>query len=548
MHLSTPAKKVDSRQHDPFISNETGSDLRFITDLGRSLSPMVHPKKVANCIVDALVHRVGGVSCVFAAEVPSIGLISSSSSSTAGDIRDLLDRRRLEKWTSFMPPQAGYVEYDGSEFLIASTDHSAEYVSPMQFAGETRGFLAVAFANEKEIDERRAGLIDAAAQLAAMSVNLSAHFESTLSDSIDRAREEHRKFTEAVLDSLPVSLYVVDRDFRIVTWNRHREVGEQGIPRDTAIGRDVFNVLAKYPQGRLKQEFERAFRTGEIERIEQQTTADDGSARHWIVSKVPMRNAETGEVTHVITVGEDVTVRVEAMHSIGRAEKLAAVGRLAAGVVHEINNPLATIAACAESLEHRIDEGSFENSDSVEDLAEYLGLIKSEAFRCKTITTGLLDFSRVRVGERVPTDLGEVVRSAANLLMHQKRGDNIEIITDVANDLPLVTADAGQIQQAVIALATNGIDAMQEGGQLTIRTVAAGNRLVIEVKDTGTGISPEHMSKIYEPFFTTKEVGKGTGLGLAVCYGIISDHGGRLNVRSNIDKGTTFSIHLPLSK
>lgn len=537
-----------SRPYDPIIVNDTGTDLRFITDLGRSLLPMVHPKKVANRIVDALVHKVAAEACVFAAEVPSIGLISSTAMATAGNVSDLLDRKRLEKWNSFMPPQAGYSETDRSEFLITDIEHAAEYVSPMQFAGATRGFLAVAFASESDIDERRAGLIDAAAQMAAMSVNLAAHFESTLSDSIDRARDEHRKFTEAVLDSLPVSLYVVDRDYRIVTWNRHREVGEQGIPRDTAIGRDVFNVLAKYPQGRLRQEFERAFRTGEIERIEQQTVADDGSTRHWIVSKVPMRNAETGEVTHVITVGEDVTVRVEAMHSIGRAEKLAAVGRLAAGVVHEINNPLATIAACAESLEHRIDEGLFDGSDSIDDLTEYLGLIKSEAFRCKSITMGLLDFSRVRVGERLPTDLGEVVRSAANLLMHQKRGNDVEIITDIAEGLTLVTADAGQIQQAVIALATNGIDAMPDGGTLTLRTVAAGNRYVIEVKDTGSGISPEHMSKIYEPFFTTKEVGKGTGLGLAVCYGIISDHGGRINVRSNVGKGTTFSIFLPIAK
>jgi two-component system NtrC family sensor kinase len=196
----------------------------------------------------------------------------------------------------------------------------------------------------------------------------------------------------------PVSLYVVDRDYRIVTWNHHREIGDQGIPRDMAIGRDVFDVLEKYPQGRLKQEFERAFRTGEIERIEQQTIADDGSTQHWMVSKVPMKDAQTGEVTHVITVGEDVTMRVEALHAINRAEKLAAVGRLAAGVVHEINNPLATIAACAESLEQRIDEGSFSDSEASADLTEYLGLIKSEAFRCKTITTGLLDFSRVRTG------------------------------------------------------------------------------------------------------------------------------------------------------
>src|SRR5690606_29043077 len=103
-------------------------------------------------------------------------------------------------------------------------------------------------------------------QVAAMSVNLSAHYESTINSSINQARQEHRKFTEAVLDALPVSLYVVDQDYKIVTWNHHRGIGEQRIPRDAAVGRDIFAVLAKYPEDRLKREFERAFNTGKIER------------------------------------------------------------------------------------------------------------------------------------------------------------------------------------------------------------------------------------------------------------------------------------------
>jgi two-component system NtrC family sensor kinase len=252
-------------------------------------------------------------------------------------------------------------------------------------------------------------------------------------------------------------------------------------------------------------------------------------------------------VTHVITIGEDVTVRVEAIHAMNRAEKLAAVGRLAAGIVHEINNPLATIAACAESLEQRVEEGSFEKCDSIDDLSEYLGLIKSEAFRCKTITTDLLDFSRVRAGERSPADVADIVRSAANLVSHQKRGTNILQEIDVEPDLPPISADAGQIQQAVIALATNAIDAMPEGGTLTFRAAARGSRIIIEVADSGHGIPQEDVSKIFEPFFTTKPVGQGTGLGLAVCYGIVAEHGGRISVRSTPGKGTTFSIFLPVS-
>ena len=165
-----------------------------------------------------------------------------------------------------------------------------------------------------------------------MSVSFGA-YEAPINLRQSEAKEEHRKFTEAVLDALPVSLYVVDRDYRIVTWNRHREEGVQGMPRDAVIGRDVFQVLARYPQGRLRQEFERAFKTGKIERIEQQTTDDNGATKHWLVSKIPMRDEETGEVSHVITVGEDVTVRVS--DSRRRARRKARRAPARAGVVPE---------------------------------------------------------------------------------------------------------------------------------------------------------------------------------------------------------------------
>lgn len=546
MLTSSPPKK-----HATAVSaapvDDTASELKFISELGRSLLFTVHPKKVASRVAEALHDAVDARLCVFVAELDTIGLINAAHAADGVCDDSVLKRERFEKWLTFMPPQIGYTEHSADEFMLDG-DHAFEYVSPLHINGEIRGAIIAAFDDGHELSDNQTRLVEAATQMAALSVNLTAHYEIALHDSINEAREEHRKFTEAVLDALPVSLYVVDREYRIVTWNKHREVGELGIPRDLAIGRDVFDVLDKYPQGRVREEFERAFRTGRIERIEQQTVADDGSTRHWMVSKVPMRDADTGDVSHVITVGEDITVRVEALHAVNRAEKLAAVGRLAAGIVHEINNPLATIAACAEALEQRVDDGEFAASDSASDLAEYLGLIKSEAFRCKTITTDLLDFSRTRAGERSPVDAGDIVRSAANLISHQKRGVGIEQILELESDLPMISADGAQIQQAIIALATNAIDAMPDGGSLTFRVFTKGSRVAIEVSDTGSGIPQADLPKIFEPFFTTKEVGKGTGLGLAVCYGIISEHDGRISVRSRPGKGTTFSILLPTTQ
>ena len=372
-----------------------------------------------------------------------------------------------------------------------------------------------------------------------------------LAREVDRRTAEsemQQRFTEAIIDTLPLSLYAIDRDYKIVAWNRNRELGELGLPRGEALGRNIFDVLTKQNREMLEREFGKVFATGEIHRVEQESITESGETNHWLISKIPMRADEDDQVSHVITVGENITVRVKAHRAVARAEKLAAVGRLAAGVVHEINNPLATIAACAESLEKRMQEGAFGDSPDAEDLREYLGLIRDEAFRCKTITNGLLDFSRLRAGQRVPVDMREVIKATARLVTHQQRGDNIQIVIEAAAGLPKVVGDVGQLQQAVVALATNAIDAMPEGGTLTLRAIRSDARILVQVKDTGIGIAPENMTKIFDPFFTTKDVGRGTGLGLAVCYGILSDHGGRLDVRSTVGVGTTFTITLPIAE
>jgi signal transduction histidine kinase len=131
------------------------------------------------------------------------------------------------------------------------------------------------------------------------------------------------------------------------------------------------------------------------------------------------------------------------------------------------------------------------------------------------------------------------------LITHQKRGGNIAIRTEIEESVSAVEGDSGQLQQALIALCTNAIDAMPQGGQLTLGARGVKKQVLLYVRDTGVGISPENLTKIFDPFYTTKEVGQGTGLGLAVCYGIVTEHGGRLDVDSEFGVGTTFTITLP---
>nr|MDQ3805835.1 ATP-binding protein [Acidobacteriota bacterium] len=475
---------------------------------------------------------------------------------SAEEDASLVHIERLRAWLATSPSVSKRVE-DPAAFFLKDELHVVEFAAPLRFEGRALGALVVGYDRRAACGQTEERLVEAAAQQAALAARISTLYDAARSASVTLAREverrtaeaeSQRRFTEAIIDSLPVSLYAVDRHHRVVAWNRNRELGGQGIPRRDVLGRNVFEVLTRQPRKQLEAEFRRAFETGEIERIEQEGQAPDGSLRHWLVSKVPMR-IDGGEVSHVITVGEDITERVVASRAVARSEKLAAVGRLAAGVVHEINNPLATIAACAEALESRADEGVYGAGAEADDLREYLQLIRGEAFRCKQITNGLLDFSRARAVQHAPVNVSEVVESAARLLLHQKRGAAIKIEVDIAGSLPLVSGDEGQLQQAVIILAENAMDAMPEGGTLTLRTRREGEGgAAVEVRDTGQGIPPEILEKIFDPFFTTKEVGRGTGLGLAVCYGIVTEHGGRITVESAAGRGSVFTIRLPAER
>jgi two-component system NtrC family sensor kinase len=533
-------------------------ELRFLSDIGRGLLRALEPEQLVRRVAGATYEAIDGSLC---AAYVTVGKEKHAmcvfDREGAADDPTLLDSEALQRWLRSAESANPLLTTDKNSFLLHDNLHVAEYVSPFRFAGRTKGALIVAFDRREECGETERRLIEAAAQQTSLAAHICSLYQAARDTSVSLAREVERRtaeseaqarLIEAIVDSLPLSLYAIDREYRVVAWNRNRELGELGIPRGSVLGKNVFEVLTRQPRDMLEEEFARVFESGEIERIEQETPSPKGDIRHWVISKIPMWADNTGEVSHVITVGEEITDRVEANRAIARAEKLAAVGRLAAGVVHEINNPLATISACAESLEARVNEGAFEGSAALEDLRDYLGLIRSEAFRCKSITMGLLDFSRTRNSDHVTINLADVIRSAVRLLSHQKRSPLVDFKIEIAGDLLPVSGDPGQLQQAIIALATNALDAMGDSGVLTIVSRNEGEKVVVEVSDTGVGIPTENLAKIFEPFFTTKEIGRGTGLGLAVCYGILTEHGGTLDVQSTVGSGTTFTITLPQSR
>jgi signal transduction histidine kinase len=237
----------------------------------------------------------------------------------------------------------------------------------------------------------------------------------------------------------------------------------------------------------------------------------------------------------------------ERTKQVVRAEQMASVGFLAAGVAHEINNPLASIAMCAESLESRIGESLHPGDEQHEVIAHYLQMIQSEAFRCKDITEKLLDFSRIGPVKRQHTDLGELTQSVVEMVGHIGKYQRKQI--DFQRGEPVVAnVSAAEIKQVVLNLLTNALDSLDENGTVQVEVAARNGAAEIIVRDNGCGMAPEVLKHIFEPFFTRRRGGQGTGLGLSISYRIVSDHSGTIEGHSEgPGKGATFIVCLPLA-
>jgi signal transduction histidine kinase len=250
---------------------------------------------------------------------------------------------------------------------------------------------------------------------------------------------------------------------------------------------------------------------------------------------------------HTLVLVEDITLRKRLERQMLLTERLSTAGRLAAGVAHELNNPLATIAGCAEALKERADDPALGELESFKDFPSYLSLIEDEAYRCKEITGSLLQFVREPGSRRAPTDVNALVDKALELLSHQSRFQASRLLTDLDPALPLLVANEGQLRQVFLGLSSNALEAMEGRGTLTVRTRCC-NPVEVEIafEDEGPGI-PEHiLPRVFDPFFTTKPPGQGTGLGLAIAQGIVADHAGRIEVTSRVGTGTTFRVIVPI--
>jgi two-component system, NtrC family, sensor kinase len=504
-------------------------------------------------------HRALAALGAVSAELASARSLESSIERALSDVRVFLEADEVALWLhapqglvrgwgagpggltearvrAALQPAEG--EGEGPDLLVAPIIH-----------GERRvGALAARLTRALGDEERM--LFTALAHLLAPEL---AHAERSRQLEVEVAArtaeiERGRRFTEKIIDSLPLGLYVIDREFRIQSWNRKRETGMQGVSREEAIGRTIFEILHRQPPEMLRREFDEVFRTGRMQEYQMESVAS-GEARTYRITKIPMRLGD-GPVSHVITIGEDVTDWKEAQARFSQAEKLAAIGQLAAGVMHEINNPLATIAACAESLGYRIDDLAASGVTIAPETRDFLGIIENEVVRCKQIVDGLLDFSRPKDARRERVNVNEVVERTLFLLKHHVRFKRLNVQADLDPAIGRVPqANSEQLVQVFMALLINAMDAMGERGTVRVVTRAGPDEkdgVIVEVADQGHGIARSELAKIFEPFYTTKAPGQGTGLGLSICYGIVHEHGGRIEVESALGQGSTFRVILPV--
>ena len=367
-----------------------------------------------------------------------------------------------------------------------------------------------------------------------------------------RAEEEIRQSQQKLrihFEHTPLAVIEWDLEFRVTAWNPSAE-RIFGYSRQEALGRHATFIIPAQYRPQVDEVWQRLLKQEGGARSTNDNLTKDGRTISCEWYNTPLVD-DSGRVLGVASLAQDISERVALEERLRHSQKMEAVGRLAGGVAHDFNNLLTVILGYSQILADNVPARS--------KMADSTAQIKSAAERAAGITRQLLAFSRKTVLRPRVINLNDVLLNLDSLL-RRLIGEDIEILTVPANDLGSVKADAGQIEQVIMNLALNSRDAMPRGGKLILETanvtlddsyardhqsVPPGRYIMLAVSDTGSGMSLETQSRIFEPFYTTKEVGKGTGLGLSMVYGIVKQSGGSIWVYSEPDRGTSFKIYLP---
>jgi two-component system NtrC family sensor kinase len=359
--------------------------------------------------------------------------------------------------------------------------------------------------------------------------------------------ERLRDFNENIVESINIGVFAVDLEDRIESWNAQMEV-MYATPRADALSRNLSDVFP----AEFLQEFDRLRgEQGVCTLYKFRLPTPTGESRTANITIAPLLNRDFEAVGRIVIV-DDITDRINMETQLTQSEKLSSIGLLAAGVAHEVNTPLAVISSYAQMLNKQLGKQFASDAATLARLQPVLEKIIQQTFRASEIANGLLNFSRMGSVDFGRVDINAIVRDTVLLLEHQMRSAGVAVVANLADHLPSVAGNRGKLQQVLVNLILNAKDALQEKGSGSVRifTAPTSKGVEIRIEDDGVGMSQENLRKIYDPFFTTKSnpregQRKGTGLGLAVTYGIVQEHAGTIEVTSTIGEGTIFRLELP---
>ncbi len=541
--LFDPVKNRIQERLDKFFYRQRYDYRRTLLEFGRELSSQLDLDKMLSSIVDRLSHTLLVDRAAIFLSRPDDGerfeLAKSFGITETGDLDlSFLGQPRAELAAGhlfFDNTRAVVREAPGAQQTIARLD--LNYFIPCMVQNRMIAVLGLGKTSQGDfLSSEDVQLLEALAGYVGIALQNARLYASLQQKAAEY--ERLKDFNENIVESISVGVFAVDLEDRIEFWNSQMEV-MYALPRWQALGKRLSEV---FPTP-FCEEFYRVRPNPGIHNLYKfRLDTPSGETRIANLAIAPLVTKKFNVIGRLVLV-DDISERIELESQLSQAEKLSSIGLLAAGVAHEVNTPLAVISSYAQILAKQL-QGDAKKFDLLEKITR-------QTFRASEIVNNLLNFSRTSGTEFGEVDLNKVINETLALLEHQLKTSSIRVEPNMASDLPAIYGNAGKLQQVFLNLFLNAKDAMLEGGTLTV-TTGNGNAVSVCVADTGSGIAQEHIERIYDPFFTTKATPRGgrrgTGLGLAVTYGIIQEHAGKIRVESRVGSGTAFYLEFPAMK
>jgi len=531
---------------------------RTLTDFAAALTTETDLDKMLASITDRLADtlRLDRIA-IFAAHLenwsaagPDFRLVKSvglNGSATAADTQFLTVHAASANGTAahLHVEDLEVISSDLAPFRSALVDLDLHDYVPCRIKGHTIAYLGLGQTCDGEfLNAEDLQLVRALSGYLAIAIE-----NARLYDSLDRKVRQYKRlkdYSENIVESLSVGISAADLDDRVESWNTPLEL-MFGISRRQAVGRRLSELLpAKLvselneirEDTSLQNFYKFRLRASDFPAEFRPDASHDDEQRVLNIVVAPLVTKAFDRIGRLI-IFDDVTERSSLEDQLVQADKLSSVGLLAAGVAHEVNTPLAVISSYAQILARQVAEEP--------KTAEILDKITSQTFRASEIVNSLLNFSRTSGTEKSPLDLSRTINETLDMVVPQLRHAHVEVETNLSREASRVLGNQGQLQQVLLNLILNARDAMPDGGRLVIGAHEQDGMARVSVRDTGIGMTADQARRVFDPFFTTKGPKRGTGLGLAVSYGIMQEHSGTITVESRPGEGSTFTVEVPLA-